>query len=105
MFSIDLYGGCSWLLYSDDEGEHWQRNIAACGSLVNDHQTVFAGAPPAGVTTSGFPKVLYYCFNQVADSYCGRSLDGGATWLPAGTPAYLGVDAGAAGQTLQVLQL
>jgi len=92
LFSIDLYGACSWLLYSDDEGQTWNRNIAACGELVNDHQTLYAGPPPAGVTTQGFPEVLYYCFNQVATSSCGKSLDGGATFLPAGAPAYLGVD-------------
>ncbi len=92
VFSIDLYAACSWLLYSDDEGESWTRNIAACGSLVNDHQTLFSGPPPAGVTTQGYPEVLYYCFNRVADSSCGRSLDGGNTFLPAGLPAYLGVN-------------
>jgi hypothetical protein len=97
LFSIDLYAACSWLLYSDDEGETWNRNIAACGQMVNDHQTLYSGLPPAGVTTQGYPKVLYYCFNRVADTACGRSLDGGATFLPAGTPAFLGVDPAAGG--------
>lgn len=92
VFSIDLYAACSWLLYSDDEGETWNRNIAACGGLVNDHQTLYSGPPPAGVATQGYPKVLYYCYNQVATSSCGRSLDGGNTFLPAGAPAFLGVD-------------
>lgn len=92
VFSIDLYAACGWLLYSDDEGETWNRNIAACGDLVSDHQTLFSGPPPAGVTTQGYPEVLYYCFNRVATSSCGRSLDGGATFLPAGLPAFLGVD-------------
>ncbi|HYU31920.1 MAG TPA: sialidase family protein [Thermoanaerobaculia bacterium] len=92
LFSIDLYGACSWLLYSDDEGQTWTRNMAACGEMVNDHQTLYSGPPPAGVATQGYPKVLYYCFNRVADSACGRSLDGGKTFLPAGAPAYLGVD-------------
>jgi len=92
VFSIDLYGACSWLLYSDDEGDTWNRNVAACGIPVNDHQTLFAAPPPAGVATQGFPKVLYYCFNEVAGSPCGKSLDGGKTFLPAGAPAYLGVN-------------
>ena len=92
VFSIDLYAACSWLLYSDDEGETWTRNIAACGDLVSDHQTLYSGPPPAGITTQGYPEVLYYCFNRVATSSCGRSLDGGNTFLPAGAPAYLGVD-------------
>jgi hypothetical protein len=31
--------------------------------------------------------------NQVADSWCARLLDGGATFVQGATPAYLGVDA------------
>ncbi|HET7746834.1 MAG TPA: sialidase family protein, partial [Vicinamibacteria bacterium] len=73
------------------------RNPVACGDYVNDHQTFFSGPPPAGLTTSGYPNVLYYCFNRVADSSCGRSLDGGKTWLPTLNPAYLGVDGGVCG--------
>ena len=92
LFSIDLYAGCSWLLWSDDEGDTWQRNVAACGIPVNDHQTLYSVPPPAGVKTEGFPEVLYYCFNDVASTACGRSLDGGKTFLPAGAPAFLGVD-------------
>jgi hypothetical protein len=97
LFSIDLYGGCSWLLYSDNEGLSWHRNIAACGIPVNDHQTLYSAPPPAGISTLGFPEVLYYCFNQVASTACGRSLDGGDTFLPAGAPAFLGVDPTAGG--------
>lgn len=97
LFSIDLYGGCSWLLYSDNEGLSWHRNIAACGIPVNDHQTLYSAPPPAGLSTLGFPEVLYYCFNQVASTACGRSLDGGDTFLPAGAPAFLGVDPNAGG--------
>jgi hypothetical protein len=92
VFSIDLYVGCSYLLYSDDEGETWTRNPLACGDFVNDHQTIFAGPPPANLETQGFPEVLYYCFNRVADSSCGRSVDGGDTFLPTRDPAYIGVN-------------
>jgi hypothetical protein len=97
LFSIDLYGGCSWLLYSDNEGVAWHRNVAACGIPVNDHQTLFSAPPPAGIPTTGFPEVLYYCFNQVESTACGRSLDGGDTFLPAGAPAFLGADPAAGG--------
>lgn len=92
VFSIDLYVGCSYLLYTDDEGESWTRNPLACGDFVNDHQTLFAGPPPPTLETSGYAEVLYYCFNRVADSSCGRSLDGGDTFLPTRDPAYLGVN-------------
>jgi hypothetical protein len=97
VFAIDLYVGCSYLLASDNEGESWQRNPLACGDFINDHQTLFAGPPPPGLSTQGFPEVLYYCFNRIADSSCGRSLDGGLTFLPTRDPAYLGVDGGVCG--------
>ena len=98
IFSIDLYVGCSYLLYSDDEGVTWGRNPIACGSFVNDHQKVFLGNPPPGLaTTAGYPNVIYYCFNRVADSSCGRSLDGGLTFLPTRQPAFLGADGGVCG--------
>ena len=98
LFSIDLYGGCSYLLYSDDEGATWQRNPLMCGGeIINDHQKVVVGNPPPGVTTVGYPNVIYYCFNRVADSSCARSDNGGVTFLPTGAPAYLGVDGGVCG--------
>lgn len=92
VFNIELYAGCSYLLFTDDEGETWTRNPVACGNPVNDHHTLTAGPPPAGVLTLGYPEVVYYCFNRVADSSCGRSIDGGVTFLPSGAPAYPGVD-------------
>jgi photosystem II stability/assembly factor-like uncharacterized protein len=98
LFSLDLYALCGYLLFSDDEGTTWQRNPLACGGeIVNDHQKVVVGNPPPGVTTVGYPNVIYYCFNRVADSSCSRSDNGGMTFLPAGAPAYLGVDGGACG--------
>jgi hypothetical protein len=95
VFNVELYAGCSWLNFSDDEGDSWTRNVVACGVPVNDHQTVVA-ARPRGVPTLGYPNVVVYCVNQVADSPCGRSLDGGRTFVPAGV-AFLGVDAAAGG--------
>jgi hypothetical protein len=98
LFSIDLYVACSYLLLSDDEGVTWQRNPLACGAnIINDHQKVVVGNPPPGVTTVGYPNVLYYCFNRVADSSCARSDNGGLTFLPTGAPAYLGADGGVCG--------
>ena len=97
VFNIELYVGCSYLLYSDTKGESWSRNPAACGSFVNDHQTLVTGPPPAGLTTLGYPEVVYYCFNRVLDASCGRSLDGGTTFTPTGTPAFFGEDPAAGG--------
>jgi hypothetical protein len=44
-----------------------------------------------------YPSVLYYCTNRVVDSRCGRSVDGGTTWITTATPAYLGFDAAEGG--------
>lgn len=95
VFTIDLYVGCSYLLFSDDEGMTWRRNPLACGQPVNDHHTITTGPPRVDVTI-GYPNVVYYCFNRVVDSSCGKSLDGGQTFIPAGT-AFLGEDLEAGG--------
>jgi len=94
VFTPDLYLACNYLQYSDDKGETWQQSPVACGQPgLNDHQTVVTGPPPEGMQTLGsYPNFVYYCFNRVADASCGRSLDGGLTWLPAGEPAFLGVN-------------
>ena len=100
VFNIELYGGCSYLLTSDDLGASWDRNPAACGGIVNDHQTLITGVPPKKMTvpmSGDYPNVVYYCFNRVVDANCGRSLDGGSTFTPAGTPAFLGFDPNAGG--------
>jgi hypothetical protein len=91
VFSDDLTVGCSVLQWSDDQGKTWSRgNPFACDMPVDDHQTIVAGTPPAGITTSGYPNVLYYCVNKVADSQCARSTDGGSTFTATGTPAFAG---------------
>jgi hypothetical protein len=102
VFNLDLYAGCSWLNYSDDNGESWGNSPAACGNYVNDHQTIAAGpkpaaapAIPAAVPYEG--RWLYYCFNRVIDANCGRSTDGGLTWTPTPQPAFFGYDQAAGG--------
>jgi hypothetical protein len=82
VFNLDLMGYCSWLNYSDDRGDTWTPVPAACGMPVNDHQTIVGAKPTAGVSTMGYPNVLYYCANQLAQTGCGRSLDGGTVWTP-----------------------
>ncbi|HVE97790.1 MAG TPA: sialidase family protein [Mycobacteriales bacterium] len=91
VFTPDLYLACNYLQYSDDKGETWQQSPVACGQPgLNDHQTVVTGPPPEGMQTIGsYPNFVYYCFNRIADASCGRSLDGGLTWLPAGQPAFM----------------
>lgn len=97
VFSIDLYAGCAYAIFSDDNGVTWQRSPLSCGEPVNDHHTIVAARPRMGLATNGYPNLIYYCFNRVGDSACGRSHDGGRTWVPAGEPAYTGIDPAVAG--------
>jgi hypothetical protein len=93
IFNDDLTAACSFLQWSDDEGKTWSMgNPLACESPVDDHQTVVTGVPPAGITTTGYPRVVYYCVNKVADVSCARSTDGGSTFTITGAPAYQGVE-------------
>lgn len=91
VFTVDLTVACSYLSSSDDDGKTWSTNPLACGRPVNDHQTLFAG-PPVTSDPRGYPRVLYYCWNDVASSSCSKSLDGGMTFAPTGEPAYPGYD-------------
>jgi len=99
VFNLDLYVGSSYLQFSDDGGETFQTNPVASGDFVNDHQTLSAGpltkqAKAAGLKTldPDFPEAVYYCFNRVSDSSCGRSLDGGRSFQKSGSFAYPGVE-------------
>ena len=85
---------CQPISFSDDAGKSWT-NTGICGHF--DHQNIFTGpAPKDGDQPMGYENVVYYCaINLVMLSgtstatTCGRSLDGGVTWLPTGEPAYI----------------
>ncbi len=73
---------CSILSWTDDGGETWDSNPVGCAPTgVWDHQTMVAARPVDGVETSGYPNVLVQCVNAIYAAECGRSLDGGRTWL------------------------
>ena len=93
IFTIDLTLACSYMSFSDDDGATWTTNPLACGRPVNDHQTLFSG-PPVSTTTIGYPNILYYCYNDVGSSQCTKSIDGGITFHPTGTPAFTGYKPG-----------
>lgn len=76
------YVGCMEVLWSDDEGETWERNPVSCAMPFNDHQSLFSG--PAPDDGSGGP-VVYLCSSQVATFHCLSSVDGGRTWRPSTT--------------------
>ena len=94
VFQVDLYAlVCSWLSYSDDQGDTWVTNPFDCGTpLVNDHQTVAAG-PSRLAPMPVYPNVVYYCVNRVVDSACAHSYNGGLTMSPLIT-VYPGVENG-----------
>lgn len=82
IFQIELYDlVCNWLVLSDNGGQSWTGNPKACSSLVVDHQTIGAGPPHAPMPAPPvYRNIVYVCVNQLADSHCSRSLDGGLTF-------------------------
>lgn len=96
LYTIQLYVGCSYLSYSDDDGETWIQNPLACGVPVNDHQTFYTG-PTTTLPTVGYDNAAYYCWNAIAYSGCSRSLNGGLTFEPTALPFPPGGCAGLTG--------
>lgn len=94
VFNVELSIACSTVSHSDDDGATWISNPLGCGNPVNDHQTIVAANPPAGLTGVGYPNFIYYCFNRVADASCSRSVNGGITFEPAGAPSFHGYEVG-----------
>ena len=94
VFNVELSVACSTVSYSDDRGGSWISNPLGCGNPVNDHQTLITANPPPGLTPVGYPNVVYYCFNRVADASCSHSLNGGITFEPSGAPSFPGYEVG-----------
>jgi hypothetical protein len=93
IFNDDLTLACSYLSFSDDEAENFTVNPVACGLPVNDHQSIVTGKPVTS-STMGYPNSVYYCgSNQIADTSCARSFDGGRTFVTGGI-AYVGTNPG-----------
>ncbi len=85
VFFLDLLVGGSELSVSDDQGETYLTSLAwAPGE--NDRQSITSGPAPDGFPLPpfdpDFDEIVYYCVNQLIDSGCARSLDGGKTFLP-----------------------
>ncbi|MFN2524807.1 MAG: sialidase family protein [Actinomycetota bacterium] len=92
IFTVDLAYPCSITSFSDDGGESWTTTFAPCGE--SDHQNIFAG-PPVHSTPVDYPNLVYYCAIQAgvtamwsAATQCVKSLDGGITYVPTGSPPY-----------------
>lgn len=82
VWSDQLYLGCSYLSWSDDYGETWVTNPAACGLPVNDHQKLVSAKNRGPIPSVLYPKPLFYGYNDVAPggSRVSVSFDGGLTW-------------------------
>lgn len=64
-------------------------NPLACGTPVNDHQTLFGGPPKTSPTTPAYENVLYYCYNKFGQATnCTKSIDGGVTFAQTGEAVY-----------------
>ncbi len=95
IFANDLILPCHFNAISDDGGDTWtEASPAGCGYNA-DHQTIFAGPPPeGGAAPDEYPNVVYLCSIgdgaslAAAGTTCSKSLDGGMTFLPAGTQPY-----------------
>lgn len=102
VYSVDLNAACgAQTVFSDDEGANWSYSpVFGCAQPVNDHHTIITARPQppgaSGLTTLGYPNLLYFCFNRVVDSSCNISRDGGLTSQPT-SPAFLGADPQQAG--------
>lgn len=83
VFHAPLYVVCTWVAWSDDEGQSWAGTpLGGCGTPAHDHQKLTSGPPPPGVETQGFPSVVYYAYNSFRGegTVVATSLDGGLTW-------------------------
>ena len=94
VFNIGLVVAGSYLSYTDDAGETWQHS-AVTDPGVNDHQSIVTAlAPDANAllapTDPAFPKLVYYCVNEVSRTGCVLSRDGGRSWVSTGGTSYFG---------------
>lgn len=100
VFHNDLQLPCHLTSASDNGGVTWSHRLHSCDQP--DHQTIFAG-PPAASDLGSYPNVVYMCTmtggaaspTSTASS-CDKSLDGGFTFEPTGSLAFM-PDPGAGG--------
>ena len=72
----------SLMAYTDDDGATW---LPSQGSGINsgvDHQTIGGGPFAPGVlkTLASYPRIVYYCSQDIGLAQCASSLDGGRTF-------------------------
>lgn len=93
VYALDMgpHVACNKVSWSDDDGETWVTRDGACIPGANDHPSLWAGPATPLTNTAVYPNQLYLCTNQITDSLCYQSSNGGLDWFVA-TPSYLGYD-------------
>lgn len=93
IYAMDMgpHVACNKVSWTDDGGETWITREGACIPGVNDHPTLFGGPATAQTNTAVYPNQMYLCTNQITDSICYQSPDGGLNWI-ATPPAFMGYD-------------
>lgn len=74
---------CSSLVISEDDGDSWLPRHGVCHPPPMDHQRLGSGLPgPNAPPLAGLahPTVLYQCYNQIVNTVCASSFDGGLDW-------------------------
>lgn len=92
-FLSDAQPTCATISYSDDEGETWTSSpVAGCGGF--DGESIATG-PPVASTPVGYSDLVYFCTGTIPGSgppttspICEKSLDGGLTFQPTGSPPF-----------------
>jgi hypothetical protein len=96
VFSVNFLGdgqpACATISYSDNNGDSWTSSPAACGGF--DGESIGTG-PPVTSKPVTYPDLVYYCTGTTLGSsppttspICSKSLDGGLTFEPTGTPPW-----------------
>ncbi len=75
---------CTYLFWSDDDGETWVDRPASCGTPYLDHQKLMTAPHGPDSPFAGnplYPSALYLCVNKLdLGTWCAVSQDGGLTY-------------------------
>jgi hypothetical protein len=96
IFSVNFLANgqptCATISYSDTNGDSWLSSPAACGGF--DGESIGTG-PPVSSKPVGYPDLVYYCTGTTPGSspptttpVCSKSLDGGLSFQPTGSPPW-----------------
>jgi hypothetical protein len=96
IFTVDFFAdgqpACATIAYSDDNGDSWTASPVACGGF--DGESIGTG-PSVTSKTLGYPDLVYYCTGTTLGSspptttpICSKSLDGGLSFQPTGSPPW-----------------